>query len=80
MVERLIGAKRKEAVAEFVKKTGGEAWIVNNENLKSAIDITKQHTGVFISPNSALSVAGLMQAIYTGHTWDGAVACVICGD
>jgi threonine dehydratase len=73
-------ALRKEAVAELIGKTGGEAWIANNESLTSAIDITKQHTGVFISPNSALSVAGLMQAIYTGHSWNGAVACVICGD
>ncbi len=73
-------ALRKETVAKLIEKTGGAAWISNNESIMSAIDITKKHTGVFISPNSALSVAGLMQAIYTGHSWDGAVACVICGD
>jgi hypothetical protein len=33
-----------------------------------------------ISSNSALSVAGLMQAVYTGKEFKGAVACVICGD
>ena len=73
-------ALRKEKLAELIEKTGGGAWIANNESLNSAIEITKKHTGLFISPNSALSVAGLMQAIYTGHSWDGAVACVICGD
>lgn len=73
-------AHRKETIAELIKKTDGTAWIANNESLNSAIEITKKHTGLFISSNSALSIAGLMQAIYTGHSWKGAVVCIICGD
>ena len=56
------------------------AYIASNEQIKSAQEITKNHTGLSISTNSALSIAGLMQAVYTGKTWKGPVACIICGD
>jgi threonine dehydratase len=69
-------AARKEAVVGKVK--GG--WIVMNEEIRIAQDITKRTTGLSISTNSALSVAGLMQAVYTGKEFKGAVACMICGD
>lgn len=56
------------------------AYIATNAEIIAAQDMTKKTTGLSISANSALSVAGLMQAMYTGKTWDGAVACMICGD
>jgi threonine dehydratase len=71
-----ITAVRKDAVAGTV--AGG--WIVMNEEIKAAQDIVKRTTDLSISTNSALSVAGLMQAVYTGKEFKGAVACVICGE
>lgn len=73
-------AKRKDTLIKLIEKTGGSAWIASNEQILAAQDITKKHTDISISTNSALSVAGLMQAVYTGKSWDGTVVCIICGD
>jgi threonine dehydratase len=73
-------AIRKDAVIAGVEKTGGGGWIASNEQIRTAQELTKTHAGITISPNSALSVAGLMEAIYTGKKWDGAIVCMICGD
>lgn len=73
-------ALRKNKLVPLVESTGGSGWIATNESISTAIDLTRKHAGLLISPNSALSVAGLMNAIYTGRTWDGSVACMICGD
>ena len=69
-------AFRKGAVLGSV--AGG--WIATNEHIKAAQDIAERTTGLTISTNSALSIAGLMQAVYTGREFDGAIACMICGD
>ncbi len=71
-----ITALRKEAVSDSV--AGG--WIVMNEEIQAAQDMVKRTTGLSISTNSALSVAGLMEAAYTGKDFDGAIVCMICGD
>ncbi len=69
-------AHRKHATSAAV--SGG--WIVMNDEIRGAKDIVKRTTRLEISNNSALSVAGLMQAVYTGKEFDGAIVCVICGD
>ncbi len=71
---------RKDAVVKLLEKNGGSGWVVSNEQIIAAQVITKKHTQVDISTNSALSVAGLMQGVYTGKAWSGSVVCVICGD
>lgn len=71
---------RKDVVVELLEKNGGSGWVVSNEQIIAAQVITKTHTKVDISTNSALSVAGLMQGVYTGKVWSGSVVCVICGD
>src|SRR3989344_4412035 len=73
-------AIRKDKLISLIKENGGNAYAVNNEEIKMAQELSKKYTGVFISTNSALSLAGLMQAVYTGKNWKGAVACLICGD
>lgn len=73
-------AIRKNKLIKMVKDSGGSGWIASNEQILVAQEMTKKYTGVDISTNSALSVAGLMQAVYTGTNWNGAVACMICGD
>lgn len=74
------GAIRKDKIVKLIEKNGGSGWIASNEQIKSAQEITKKYTGLDISTNSALSVAGLMQAVYTGRSWEGSVCCIICGD
>lgn len=73
-------ANRREAVAKAVKETVGGAWIASNEEIKSAQVIVKENTDIEIGTNSALSVAGLMEAVYTGKEWNGPVACIVTGD
>jgi len=73
-------AIRKSILVDLIRKSNGNAWIVSNDQIRSAQEITKINTELNISTNSALSVAGLMQAIYTSRTWKGSVACLICGD
>ncbi|HEY4494691.1 MAG TPA: PLP-dependent lyase/thiolase [Candidatus Paceibacterota bacterium] len=73
-------AIRKEKLVDLIRKTGGGGYVVSNEEIEIAQKITEKNTGLKISPNSALSLAGLMQAIYTGKKWPGQVVCVICGD
>ncbi len=69
-------ALRKERVQALIN----DAYIVNNETIKAAQALVKEKTGLTISTNSALSVAGLMEAIYTGNDFDKTVVCIICGD
>jgi threonine dehydratase len=73
-------AIRKDVVVNLIKENGGSGWIVSNEQILAAQEITEINTGIDISTNSALSVAGLMQAVYTGNAWTGSVVCMICGE
>ncbi len=73
-------ARRKDILVPLITKTGGSGWIAQNEQIEIALELVKKHTGLKISPNSALSVVGLMEASYTGRSWDGAVACIIGGE
>lgn len=72
-------ALRREKVTNLIKESNGTAYIVTNDEIRSAIQITKEYADIDLSPNSALGVAGLMQAIYTGKKWNGSVACIITG-
>jgi threonine dehydratase len=74
------GAIRKTFLIKLIEKNGGSGWIASNEQIISSQEITKKNTDLSISTNSALSVAGLMQAVYTGRSWAGSVVCIICGD
>jgi threonine dehydratase len=75
-----ITAQRKSALIPLIEKTGGKGWFATNENIATAQDLVKKHTGLDISTNSALSVVGAMQAAYAGYEVNGPVICIICGD
>jgi threonine dehydratase len=75
-----ITAQRRSALVPLIKKTGGYGWFATNLNIRTAQELTKKHTGLDISTNSALSVVGAMQAAYAGHEIKGPVICLICGD
>lgn len=72
-------AFRKEKVIKAVEKSGGSGWIVDNEDLKEAMNLSKDGCCLAISPNSALSIAGLKKAVENGFSWDGNVVCLITG-
>jgi threonine dehydratase len=73
-------AIRKNVLIELIKGNNGSAWIASNEQISVAQELVLKNTEIAISTNSALSVAGLMQAVYTGREWNGSVVCMICGD
>ncbi len=73
-------AKRKDVLVPLIKKTGGNGWFANNEDIIAAQELVSKHAGLEISTNSALSVAGAMQAAYRGWPIKGSIACVICGE
>lgn len=73
-------ALRKKVLVPLLEKTGGSGWIARNEQIEIAQELTQKHAKLKISPNSALSVVGVMEASYTGKTWDGSVVCLIGGE
>ncbi len=77
IVDRI--AHRKEKVVEVIKNSCGSGWIVTDEEIKNAIKLVKDACNLAISPNSALSVAGLAKAVQNDFKWDGAVICLITG-
>jgi hypothetical protein len=73
-------AHRKEALIPLIKKTGGRAWVATNDDIKAAQELTRKNTGLEISTNSALSVAGAMKAVELGYEIGDAIFCLICGE
>ncbi len=72
-------AHRKEKIVEIIKNSRGFGWIVTDEEIQNAMALVKKTTNIDISPNSALSVAGLQKAIKNGWQWPGPVVCLITG-
>ncbi len=73
-------ARRKEALIPLIKKSGGRAWVATNDDIKAAQELTLKNTGLEISTNSALSVAGAMKAVELGYELGETVVCMICGE
>lgn len=71
--------ERLNILTNLIKKTGGYAWTVNNDEILLAKKITEEMTNISISNNSALSVAGAMRSVYRNWPIDGSVICLICG-
>ncbi len=72
-------AHRKEKVIEIIKKSNGSGWIVSNEEIQNAITLVEDTCETLISPNSALSIAGLQKALSKGWKFEGPVVCLITG-
>lgn len=74
-----IVALRKGALIPLIKKTDGHGWTVTNDEIGAAQDLALKHTGLELSSNSALSVAGLIKAVEVGWEFPGTAVCMICG-
>lgn len=65
---------------EAIKKVVHDAYIVDNDQIKSAQSVAKKYTDLSLSPNSAVALAGLMNAVYTGESLTGTAVCIITGN
>ncbi len=72
-------AHRKNKVAATIKNSAGGAWVASDEEIFRAMRIVKITEGINVSPNSALSVAGLVQALQSGRQFTGPVVCLLTG-
>ncbi len=70
---------RKEAIQKIVSESGGHGWITSDKEIEKAITQVKETENIDISPNSALSVAGLQLAIKNNWQFNGPVVCLITG-
>ncbi|HEY4515190.1 MAG TPA: PLP-dependent lyase/thiolase [Candidatus Paceibacterota bacterium] len=70
-----IVAPRKESLSKLIRN----GWIITNREIKNAIETTKDKTGLELSPNSALAVAGLIRALNRGWKPDNTIVCLITG-
>ena len=73
-------AHRKNTLIPLIKKANGSGWIASNEEIKTAQELIDKHTKIEVSSNGALALAGLLQAVFTGREWSGAVVCIIGGE
>lgn len=73
-------AIRGKNLANSIKKLDGKAYVATNDMIKRAQKIVLAHAGISISANSALSIVGLCEMLYSGQTPEGSVVCMICGD
>lgn len=72
-------AHRKENVVKIIKQTNGHAWIATNNEIKEVIELIENTCQTKISPNSALSIVGLKQALEKKLKFSGPVVCLITG-
>ena len=72
-------AHRKLKILELLKNSHGEGWVVTNQEIKKAMEEIEQSTNIKVSPNSALSLVGLKQAIASKSKFSGPVVCLFTG-
>ncbi len=72
--------ERMQILVDLINKTGGYAWTATNDEIEMARELVLTNTDVTISNNSALSIVGVMQAVYRDWKIDGEIVCLICGD
>jgi len=73
-------ALRKAALIPLLKKSQGFGSVASNDEITTAQELVLKHTGLNISTNSALSVAGAMQAAMSDKEIKGAVVCILGGE
>lgn len=75
-----ITTPRSVPLIPLIKESGGRGWIANNEEIVAAQELVKKYANIDISTNSALSIVGAMQAVFSNWEIDGSVICLICGE
>lgn len=72
-------AHRKEKIIAEIKNSHGFGWIADNKQIEETIKITQQAEKIKLSPNSALSIVGLRQAIKNNWNFTGPIVCLVTG-
>ncbi len=72
-------AHRKNKVIKIVDTTKGSGWIVNDEEIAVAQKILEDELQEPVTPNGALSVAGLIKAKKSGWNITTPTTCIISG-
>ena len=70
---------RKESVRKGVLESGGSGWIAINKDISEAKILVKKTENIDVSSSSALSIAGLVQAIEKKWPFEGPVVCILTG-
>ncbi len=73
-------AHRQNEIAKIIQTSRGGAWVATDSDILEAIKQTKDAEQIDISPNSALSVAGLKLAEKSGQNFSGSIVCLITGE
>ncbi len=72
-------AHRKEIVIADIKNSHGFGWIADDQQIKDAIQLVYKTEKIKLSPNSALAVVGLQQALKENWNFEGSVVCLTTG-
>jgi threonine synthase len=72
-------AHRKGMVITKIKESGGFGWIASNREIQTAIKLVYKTEKIKLSPNSALAIVGLEQALKQNWKFTGPIACLITG-
>ncbi len=72
-------AHRKEMVTADITNSHGFGWIADDQQIKNTIKLVEETEKIKLSPNSALAIVGLQQAIKQNWKFDGSVVCLITG-
>lgn len=72
-------ARRKETLVLALRETGGSGWVATNERLRAAQRLLQESASIEASPNGALGLAGLIEALSKGAKFTGSVVCIITG-
>lgn len=72
-------AHRQAQIFKILKDTGGAGFVADNAEILNAIKLTRATEKIDLSPNSALAVAGLAQALKNKNRFSGPVVCLITG-
>ncbi|EKD43034.1 MAG: hypothetical protein ACD_72C00491G0002 [uncultured bacterium] len=72
-------AHRKNEILKIIKNSHGFGYVANDEEIRNSIRLANKTSKIKLSPNSALSVVGLMQAIKLKKKFNGPIVCLVTG-
>lgn len=70
---------RKQNILKIIKQTKDGSWVASDEEIKQAIKLLTKTEKIKTSPNSALSLVGLQQAIEKKHPLTGTIVLLLTG-
>ncbi len=72
-------ALRKLPLLKIIKENRGYGWMAENKEIEAMMKLVMKTEKIKLSPNSALAVVGLQQAIQNNWKFAGPAVCLITG-